>query len=172
MNLILRIIFRTALLYLTIATIAFTAGQIIPIEFSEQSDRNLFYDVGFVAIPVSILLTLTGTIKRKDETKRKLMKIWLTIFASGLSVVLLFLHLFTVGFGAWVDLNVKFRNKENNNIKIVEQLYDIGAFGYGGQRVVKMIPLTPLFNYIEKTDTTNIDRGKWTFVNEVGDVYY
>jgi uncharacterized membrane protein len=166
MRFVLKIIFSASLLYLAITIVTFSIGQFIPIEFSDIKYRNTFYDINFYAVPVAILLTLAGTLKNSDEAKRKILKVWLTIFASGLSIPLLFAYILTLGFGAWTDLRVKFRKSENEDIRIVEQMYDIGAFGYAGQRTVKTIPLTPLFNYIIKVDTTELDRSDWIFVKE------
>jgi uncharacterized membrane protein len=165
-HLVLRIIFSASLLYLAITIAAFSIGQFIPIEFSDIKYRNLFYDIGFYGIPIATLLTLSGTLKNSDEAKRTVLKVWLTIFASGLSIVLLFTYILTLGFGAWTDQRVKFTNKENKGIRIVEQMYDIGAFGYGGQRTVKTIPLTPWFNYIMLVDTAELDRSDWIFVQK------
>lgn len=172
MQAILRAGFLVNVVCLSIVVFAFTVGQMVPIEFSNLNARNVFYSFGYYAIPVGILLTLTGTIKKDDGWKKVASKVVLTVSAALASIAILVASLFTVGFGAWVDLGTTFRAKEDRRIRIVEQLYDIGAFGYGGRRLVKTIPITPWFDYVEEIDSSAIDRSQWYPVNEEGDVKY
>lgn len=47
--------------------------------------------------------------------------------------------------------------KENSQIYIGEQVLDIGARGYA-RRVVKVVPMSPLFDWVTKIDTTTLDK--------------
>lgn len=172
MYFILKGIFVASLGCLAVVIFAFTIGQIIPVEFTDLDDRNRFYDFGYYAIPTGVLLTLTGTIKGSDGRRRVAWKIVTTVFTSVVSIAILFAYLFTFGFGAWVDLETRFRAKHDRRVRIVEQLYDVGAFGYGGRRLVKAMPFTPWFNYIEDIDSAKLDRSQWIPVKEEGDITY
>jgi hypothetical protein len=173
MKSILRASFVVTVVCLSIVIFAFTVGQIIPVEFSSLNNaRNVFYRFGYYAIPAGILLTLTGTIQKKDGWKKIASKVAITALSAMVSIAMLVAYLFTLGFGVWVDLATTFRAKEDRRIRIVEQVYDIGAFGYGGRRVVKAVPITPWFNYIEEIDSSAIDKSQWHPVNEEGDVKY
>ena len=63
-------------------------------------------------------------------------------------------------------------NKENPNVTINQQLWDIGAFGYGGQRTVKLTPILGIWNWAEEIDTTEIEKDNWTLVEREGDIKF
>ncbi len=61
-------------------------------------------------------------------------------------------------------------NTDNKEIK--EQLYDIGAFGYGGQRTVEIIQFLKYWVLPTKIDIMTIDKIEWSFVNKQGDIKF
>ena len=56
--------------------------------------------------------------------------------------------------------------------EIQEQLYDIGAFGYGGQRTVEIKPFLYFFILPTPIDTLSINKEEWEFVNKQGDIKF
>ena len=80
--------------------------------------------------------------------------------------------MFTIGFGAWTNETILYRNNADKNITINQQIFDVGALGYGGRRTVKLKPLFVFFQTVENIDITKIDKAKWTYVNEEGDIHF
>jgi len=64
------------------------------------------------------------------------------------------------------------RNKHNPEQQIREQRYDVGALGYGGNRVVEVKPFTRLFWKVTPVDTTKINKADWIRVDKEGDVKF
>lgn len=60
--------------------------------------------------------------------------------------------------------------KENSKIYIAGQVLDIGGRGYA-RRTVKIVPLTPVFDWINKIDTTTLDKS-WIKTFEVYNPYH
>ena len=85
-------------------------------------------------------------------------------------MILIFCVFIFVGFGKWVNFKVLFRNKLNKNITINEQIYDVGAFGYGKRRIVKINATLKYILSVENIDTTKINKVEWNFVNENGNI--
>lgn len=160
------IILKVCIIFLIVWGLGFTIGQKIPIEFSSHNFQNSFYDIEFIGIPISISLGLLTRIRRSDEDKLKIIKIIGSILFGGVIFLALTNIIFILGFGVWQDMNIIYTNKENNKERIIEQIYDVGAFGYGDRRIVKVKPLTFLFKTVIPIDTNLIDKNKWEFVNE------
>lgn len=80
--------------------------------------------------------------------------------------------MFSFGFGAWVDEEIIYENKENSKVTINQQIWDIGAFGYGGRRTVKLTPCLGLWNIVTEIDTATIDKNKWELVSREGDIKF
>lgn len=154
----------TTLLFFAIAIFTMTIGQAIPIEFDNWRHTHILYDVILQGLPIAILLTLVWTInKRKSRRTNIIIGIVTPLLAAGMFFVTIFL-MFIYGFGAWVDEQILYTHKENPGITINKQLWDIGAFGYGGQRTVKLTPMLGLWNWVESIDETKIELKNWTKV--------
>ena len=78
--------------------------------------------------------------------------------------------MFMIGFGAWVTLNIKYEDKSNPNHQIREQIFDIGALGYGDTRVAEVKPFAIIFWEVSEIDTTTIDKTKWKLINKDLDI--
>jgi hypothetical protein len=170
MGLIQRIFKWATLLFFGMAIYAMTIGQIVPVEFADWHDMHLFYDIILQGLPIAILLTLVWTLQKARPKKANIaIGITTPILAIGMLFGSFFL-MFSYGFGAWVDEKIIYRKKDDPDVTINQQLWDIGAFGYGGQRTVKVTPFFELWNLIEEVDTTNIDTEKWVSVQKEGDI--
>ncbi len=134
-----------------------------------QSD---YYYFVFIALPFSILLTLLGTIRMKYSKAKNWTIGVLTVLSAGLCFFILVSVMFPIGFGAWKNEVILYRNKTDKNISINQQIFDVGALGYGGQRTAQLTPFLKYFQIIKQVDTTKIDKTQWIFVNEEGDIHY
>ena len=56
--------------------------------------------------------------------------------------------------------------KSNPNRTINEQIYDIGAFGYGQKRIVELKPFLKYWHKVQQIDTTKIETEKWIRVEK------
>ena len=119
--------------------------------------------------PIAILLTLFGTLKKENTKTRNWTYIGITILTSILSFILMISLIFNIGFGTWTTFAILYRNKTENKV-IKHQRYDIGALGYGRERIVEMKPFLKYWVLVTEVDTTKIDKKQWKFVNEAGDI--
>lgn len=158
------------LLFFGFAIYAMTIGQIVPIEFADWHHAHLFFDIIRQGLPIAILLTLVWTLKLDRPRKTNIAIAILTpIIAGGMFIGTIFI-MFSFGFGAWVDWELVYENKENPTVTIKEQIWDIGALGYGGRRTVKLTPILGLWNWVEQIDTATLDKAKWTLVQKEGEI--
>ena len=122
-------------------------------------------------LPIAILLTLFGTFKRKKTKAQNLTFLALTVLSSIISFFIVVSLMFKIGFGAWTTVSTIYRHKTENKV-IKEQLYDVGALGYGGQRIVEIKPVLKYWILPTKIDTMKINKNEWEFVNEQGDIKF
>jgi len=176
MTIILKI-FRRTIFYLTILFFLLLIGGLISfsifsLEFDNVSYKNEFYFYLSFLIPLAILLTLTGTLHKKNTSNKN----W-TIGGATISIaVAIFLIMFSLliqTFGGWRTQSILFRNKKNVNITISEQIWDVGALGYdrNSTRIVKLKPVLRYLNQVVLIDTAQLNKTDWIFVNEEGDIH-
>ncbi|MGQ1947757.1 hypothetical protein ACT3CD_11730 [Geofilum sp. OHC36d9] len=160
------------LLFFGIAIYAMTIGQTVPIEFIDWHHMHFFYDIILQGLPIAILLTLAWTLKKDRPKKTNIAIGILTPIIAGVMFFGIVFLMFSYGFGAWVDEQIIYENRENPNVTINQQLWDIGAFGYGGQRTVKLTPILGLWNWAEQIDTAEIKKENWTLVQKQGAINF
>lgn len=160
------------MLFLSISLCIITIGQALSYEFRNTDFGKEFYFYIFTLLPVAILLTLFGTIKRKHSVIRKTTTIILTAAFASFCFLFLLNNIFTIGFGAWKTFNIAYENKHAPEHQIIEQRYDIGALGYGDSRVVEVKPVAGIFWKVIKVDTNKIDKTNWMRVDKEGDVKF
>ena len=143
------------------------------LEFKGQTIGANIYVASIFIIPVMLLLTMTGTISKaySKEKNWKIIGFTLTL-ALGFFFTMLAVSMHA-SFGSWTNETILFRNKENKNITINEQLYNEGALGYDrdSKRIVKIKPVLVHFNQVTKIDTARLNLTEWIFVNEIGDIH-
>ena len=171
-KIIFRVIFWSSLLFLAIFLWTITIGQIINYEFRDYKIAGDFYNIIFGGIPIAILLTLFGTLKKHHGKTRRILTIFATVGLTALTFMFLLNNLFTIGFGVWTTFNIAYEHKADFERQIREQRYDVGAFGYGGDRVVEVKPFAKLFWKVTPVDTTKIDKTKWKRVDKEADVKF
>lgn len=170
------IIFRWAIFYLTILFLLLLIGGFISfslfsLEFRSIQLRNELSLYLCFLIPVAFLLTLTGTLNKRNSKDKNWGVGGATILIAFATFIIMF-SLLIKQFGVWKTKTILFRNEKNHNITISEQIWDVGAFGYDRNRIriVKLKPVLKYFNQVKVIDTTQIDKTGWIFVKEEGEI--
>jgi len=171
MKVIKKTIFLTAIFFIGLTIFVLTVGQILPYEFAAYKIMHNFYDTIMQGLPIAILLTLFGTIKRKKTRVQNLTFLGVTVLISIMSFFIVVSLMFRIGFGAWTTVSTLYRHKTEDKV-IKEQLFDLGALGYGGQRIVEIKPVLKYWILPTKIDTSKINKNEWKFVNEQGDIKF
>ena len=131
-------------------------------EFTHDSDEIFFDQIWFFGLPIAILFTLTGTLKRED-TKG-------TAFAKTISTILFaFLpFLFAIatalsGLCSWTTEKILFENKNDKSTKIVLRDFGCGAVDSTSPTpgVFKIKYYTSHFIWVSEIDTNKIDKNLW-----------
>jgi hypothetical protein len=172
-------IFRWTIFYLTILFFFLLIGGLISfsifsLEFKSKTFGSEFYFYLIFLIPLAIILTLTGTLNKKNSNNRNWRIGGLTIFIAIVVFVVMFSLLMQISFGGWKNERILYRNAKDKNVSINEQIWDVGALGYdrGSKRIVELRPILNYFYQIKNIDTTNLDKTEWNFVDEEGDIHY
>jgi hypothetical protein len=158
--------------FIVLSVFVLTFGQALPIEFKNNKIQSDYYYFVFTALPFSFLLTLIDTINKKNTKARNWTIGIFTVLAAGVCFFILVDVIFSISFGAWKNETTLYRNKDNKNITINQQIFDVGALGYGGHRTAQLTPFLIYFQTIKQVDTAKIDKAHWIFVNEEGDIHY
>jgi hypothetical protein len=172
LKLLYRIIFWSSLLFLAVFLWTVTIGQTNNFDFRNHKTANDFYNVILGGTPIAIFLTLFGTLKTHHDKARKLLTIFATIGLTVLTFMFLLNNLFTIGFGTWTTFNIAYQDKTNPERQIREQRYDVGALGYGSERIVEVKPFAGLFWQVSTVDTNKIDKTKWVRVDKEADIKF
>ena len=168
---IISLIFWFAITFIALTIFSLTIGQKVSYEFADYKLSQSFYNIIMQGFPIAILLTLFGTLKRENTKTKNWTFIGVTILTSILSLVLMVNYIFTIGFGNWLTFSIIYRHKTESKV-IKHQRYDIGALGYGRERIVEMKPILKYWVLPKEVDTAKIDKSKWKLVNEEGDVKF
>lgn len=158
-----------AVIFMLLSIFSLTIIQTLPYEFADYRLQQTFYETIIQGLPIAVLLTLFGTIRKENSNTKNLTYIALTTLISLVCLIAQLFLLFSFGFGTWTTMTTIYKHKyENREIK--EQLYDIGAFGYGGRRIVEIKPFLHYWINPKPIDTLNINKSDWKFVNKQGDI--
>nr|WP_319401795.1 hypothetical protein [uncultured Carboxylicivirga sp.] len=166
-----KIIFWCSIVFITIALLSITVGQYLPYEFADYEIQNFFYDTIILGLPFAVILTLFGTIKKSNTKLKNIIISISTILMTALCFISQLLLFFTLGFGVWTTESIIYMHKSDNR-EIKYQLFDIGAFGYGGNRIVETKPFMKYWILPIEIDTTTIEKNQWILVNQQGDIKF
>jgi len=168
MQLLLKASYRTALFMLIFWLGAAVLSNFVPLEFASQTIEHTYYSIRFYGVPIAIIFTLTGTLKRKETWVEIISKIVLTIFACFGSLAIMTIMLFG-GMCAWTTDKVLFERKNQLTIKIEERSYGCGATDSGPSKpgVFKVSNFTPYFRYATPIDTNEINKSEWLRVKQI-----
>jgi hypothetical protein len=140
-----------ALLIVTLLTLA------TPLAFTNLWLRNAVY-----------ILTVVLSFFVARQLNRSLLKTvitWLPISGFAFLILNTFAFSFTNRItDDWRTSWISHRQLKHKEIYIGEQMLDVGALGYA-RRTVKVVPVTPLFRWVTRVDTSSLD-GNWISVNE------
>lgn len=165
-------LFRTFLKALLLIYYCSLAVVLILLSFSIQLQKDYIsgmQNMVVYGIPISILLTLFFTVSAKHEKYINLQFIFFTPVISYCSF--LAASIFALLFGNdWVNLFILYEHKSNREETINEQLLDVGALGYGGNRFVQVKPIFGIFEKVNDIDTSQMNKDEWVWVNREGDI--
>src|SRR5688572_5969002 len=141
-----KLVFWLSLTVLFLCLIVPIIGNILPLELSDDSFKSQMEGFRFFAVPIAILLTLSGTLKRND-TALNLLKIVSTVIIAGFSIIMLFGSVLA-GMCSWTDNKVLFVNKKGE--KIVLRDYGCGAVDSGSPiyNIVKIKRIVPGLTWV------------------------
>lgn len=162
MNLFLRILFKISIFAIAVLIILALLKFLLPIEFTSESDEEFFTGFVILGIPLAILLTLSGTIKRTDTLRDMGRKIFATIFAAMIPVAIPLA--FALNFMCdWYTEEILFDHETDSSQKIVLRSYGCGATDstppdYG---TFKIHYYTSHIIWVTAIDTLAIDKRIW-----------
>jgi len=89
LNTIRQTVFWMTIVFIVLSVFVLTLGQSLPIEFKDSKLQSDYYYFVFTALPFSFLLTLIGTIRKKNIKARNWTIGVFTVLAAGLCFFLL-----------------------------------------------------------------------------------
>jgi len=161
MKLILKIFFWTSITFLATCLFIGILGLFFQVEFADYNTAILFYNIKLYGIPISILLTLTGTLRSKNKTGLIIGKIFATIGVLLIVIIIGFISKFDIC--GWLIDDTLFTKKNDSTEKIQVRHYDCGAVDSDkpNYRIVKIEKIGKYFLYTSKVDTNKIDKDDW-----------
>ena len=141
-------------------------GQKIPFEFRDYALKDQYYNFSLTSLPLAILFSLVGTIRRKNKKSLNWSIVGVTILATGFCFYLLMGAMFFLGFGEWTTETVLYKRNGNEDITVEKQILDIGALGDGGYRTVQLTPCLKYFQIVKEVDTASLNKKDWIYLNE------
>lgn len=158
-----KVIFVIAVVYLLLALYTITLGQSLPYEFIDSDLKNKFYNVLGWGTPIAVLLTLLGTIKPRHSRLRKS----ITIAVSLLMIPLFGFYLFSIrlfGQAEWRTTSVVYVHRDDSQHRIERQFIDYGLSN--DRRLVEIQPFSSLFNKITSVQHLPRNNSNWILVEE------
>lgn len=168
---ITKIFFWIAIVFILLTVYSLTIGQIIPYEFASSKLSQNYHNIIVYGLPVAILITLFGTIKKENTKTKNWIFISTTILTSILSFAFIISFLFIIHLGSWTTFTTIYEHKTKDKT-IEEQRYDMGALGYRKHRIVELKPIFKFWVLPIAVDTAKINKNEWKFVNKEGDVRF
>lgn len=165
-NMLRKTIFWLTVVFISVAVFALTFAQASAYEFADWRLSRKFYDLIMAGLPVAVLLTLTGTIKRTNNKSKNITIVVATITGTIVTLFILVSMTFSVGFLTITNHTLLYRLRTNPNTTIMVQHVGQGAFGADGQRIVKLEPFLTIWNKTTIIDTAMINKEDWVFINE------
>ena len=170
MKTIQRAFFWVTTVFFLVAGFSVTICQVIPIEFADWKYNHTFYGIVLQGLPIAVLLTLVYTLNKNKTAKQNISIAVLTSIGAAASYFVSVLLMTSYWFGAWVNYEIVYESKENPGEVISHQLWDSGAFGYDGQRTVKLTPFLGLWTVVTEVDTATVDNMNWRPVKREEDI--
>jgi hypothetical protein len=163
------IIFWISISFIAFSIISLTIGLMLPYEFCDNKLKNNFYLTIIIGLPIGILFTLFGTIKKKNSRVQNWILLVVTVLISIVSFNLILGLILKLSFGSWRTVTTIYRHK-TKDLEIKEQWYDVGGLGYGGHRIVEIKPFLYFWILPKPIELLKINKTEWVFVNEQGSI--
>jgi hypothetical protein len=167
MDRFLKIIFWLSICAIVLLIAIPIIKSLLPVEFVNDRYQGIYDGFRVFGLGVAILLTLTGTIKKKDKIGEVIGKIVLTLFALLIPFCIMFTMIFN-GMCRWVNDKPLFVNDRKPSRQIVLRSYGCGAVDSGSPKygVFEIRDLSFGLIWVTKTDTLSIDRTVWIRTTE------
>lgn len=167
MQKLVKIVYITSIFLICFWIFTAFLGLFICIEFKENEVKSVYDIIRFFGLPMSVLLTLTGTVKKTDKSDVITSKILWTIFVSSISFFIMIITLF-VGMCSWTTNKVFFEKKDDNTVQIVERKYGCGATDsdFPTYKLFKIKEIASYLIWVTDVDTNKINKNEWTKLNK------
>jgi hypothetical protein len=162
MKIFRKIVFGIALVFLFLWMISPIVRAVLNLEFASDSFKMDYKQFLFYAVPIAVILTLCGTLRKLDKIVILLVKIFGT-----LAIAVIFIGLIAISvFGdmcIYTEKEVLFESKTKPDTKIVVREFGCGATDSQGpsESVFEIQYCNDYFIRTRKIDTTKIDRNEW-----------
>ncbi|OOQ58563.1 hypothetical protein [Mucilaginibacter pedocola] len=144
------------------SVLGFTAFQFIPVYFTQQTPRLIYYCILFLAFAFSSVIQLQRYFSRSAHYL--ITKILSAIFLIAVWMIAL-LFVLTIPLAVWSEAGTYYVNKNDPEVKIISRYLDLGAFGGGTEpgdyEIVWHRPVTPYFKIEMAIDTNKLDKKNW-----------
>ena len=149
--------------FIIFCLITLTFGRYLPIEIKLVGISFIFYSIILIGLPIAAIKELR---KWFSKLKNKNLVIGLKIIFICLSG-LYFLYAIFFSFGNSFCGNITdktlYLKRNANSSKIIVRHFDCGATDSGPAdfKIVKVVDIFSIFDFVTKVDTTNIDKTVW-----------
>ena len=157
MNKLFRLIFWISISFIIIGIFSLILSPNTNIEFKNNNIRDFFYFVVYGGITIAILLTLFGTIKKRNSKLKNITITITTIVISGLFLIISFYLSLTMKY-IRVHYDEIIYQKISDNITIHKQEYTRGVYSPTKIRIVKLTPILFFWTKVEDIDTVEINK--------------
>lgn len=157
-----------SLIFIFASLFVLTVGQFTPFEISMGGIGFIIYATIFIGLPI-VLYKQSKLFLLKPRSKiKKLIATLAVLLYFGLGTVYVPLFCFGKVMCANIIDETLFTKQDIFNSKIVVRDWSCGAYDSSKpiEEIVTVRNVFGLFNFVTKTDTTNIDKTKWTRVKE------
>jgi membrane protease YdiL (CAAX protease family) len=172
-NIVRWTIFYLTIFFFFLLFVGLVSFSVFSLEFKSKTFGSTLYLYLLFLIPISIILTLAGTLNKKNTNNRNWVIGGLTILLVVATFLIMGSLLMHLTFGGWTNETILYRAKHNSNVSINEQIWGVGALGYNRNRtrIVKLKPVLKYLYQVTLVDTGRLEKAEWIFVNEEGDIH-
>lgn len=153
-----KLIFWSAIGLLLLFIVAPVIGQPLPFRLELPGIEGL----RAIAVPVCILLTLSGTLRKGDGATAVIAKLVITLVVMAISLIIMIMLAFA-DMCEWSTDKVLFQDRNNSSSQIVLRSYGCGATDSTSPlyEVCEIYKIGGGCMLIFSTDTTRIDHTRW-----------
>ena len=158
-----KIIFYLALTVIVSWFVLPILSLFVHFQIVNETLSNYYMIYRAVSLPFAIILTLFGTLKPNETTKKITVKVLWTTLAILTSSIFVFIGFWGGIMCEWSTSSILYKKRSNSNVTI--EVRDFGCGAYDSDipknEIYKVYQITPYFIYSHKTDTSKIDKSIW-----------